>query len=142
MLSVIAGLLVLSGVPLVVVGWLGRRRRLPRNRFAGVRTPATMRDQETFAVGNQVGAPFCLAAAVVALLGGSGALFAPSAVSGWPLVVIGGIGVIALTVTAGLLGDRAAARVPEPERFTGCGGSCACCDLAARNACAGQADTL
>lgn len=141
MLSVIAGLLVVSGVPLAVVGWLGLRRRLPRNRFAGVRTPATLRDEETFAVGNQVGAPFCLAAAAVAVLGGVAALFAPTAVSGWPLVLVGLVGVVGLTVTAGLLGDRAAARVPEPERFAGCGGSCACCDLAARNACAGQPDT-
>ncbi|MDQ3763452.1 MAG: hypothetical protein M3460_18035, partial [Actinomycetota bacterium] len=36
-------LLLIAGVALLTVGLLGWRRRLPRNRFAGVRTPATLR---------------------------------------------------------------------------------------------------
>jgi len=127
---VVGGLLVLGGLGLAVVGVLGWRRRLPRNRWAGVRTVHTLRDEETFAVGNQVGAPLTMAAAAVAVLGGVAALAqhtsgAPARVT---LVVLAGVGALALTVAGGVLGDRVARRVPVPS-FEGCTGTCAGCSL-------------
>jgi hypothetical protein len=129
-LSVVGGLLVLGGLGLAVVGVLGWRQRLPRNRWAGVRTVNTLRDEETFAVGNQVGAPLSMAAAAVAVLGGVASLAQHA--SGAPvrvtLVVLAGLGALALTVAGGVLGDRAARRVPVPS-FEGCTGTCAGCSL-------------
>ena len=58
------------GLVVATVGVLGFLERLPRNRFGGVRTPATLRDDETFRVGNKVaGLPIAVGGAV-GILGG------------------------------------------------------------------------
>jgi hypothetical protein len=125
---VIAGLLVLGGLALAVVGILGWRRRLPRNRFAGVRTVNTLRDDETFAVGNQIGAPLSMAAGAVSVLGGLAVLATPSTAVRLTLIVLAAVGALVLTAVGGLLGDRAAKLVPVPT-LGGCSGVCAGCSL-------------
>lgn len=128
----VAGVLVLSGLALAVVGVLGWRRRLPRNRFAGVRTVNTLRDEEAFAVGNQVAAPMTMAAGAVAVLGAVVLLAAPHDPLGPPLalrvtvVAVAALGTLVLTVVGGVLGDRAARRVPVPT-LGGCSGVCSGC---------------
>ncbi|MDT7680787.1 MAG: hypothetical protein QOG57_1097 [Pseudonocardiales bacterium] len=124
----IAGLLVLGGLALAVVGILGWRRRLPRNRFAGVRTVNTLRDDETFAVGNQIGAPLSMAAGAVAVLGGLAVLATPSTAVRLTLIVLAALGALVLTAVGGVLGDRAAKLVPVPT-LGGCSGVCAGCSL-------------
>lgn len=126
--QVVAALLVLGGLALLVVGVLGWRRRLPRNRWAGVRTVNTLRDDETFAVGNQVGAPLTLGGGGIAVLGGLVALTAPATSVAGTLVVLTGLGALGLTIAGGVLGDRAAQRVPMPT-LGGCAGVCTGCDL-------------
>ena len=126
---VVAGVLVLGGVAVTVVGVLGWRRMLPRNRLAGVRTVNTLRDDDTFAVGNQVAAPLTIASGAVAVLGGVAVLAARSPAAAVTLGVVAVLGTIVLTVAGGVLGDRAAKRVPVPA-FAGCGGACACCAAA------------
>jgi len=123
-----AGLLVAGGVALAVVGGLGWRRRLPRNRFAGVRTVNTLRDEETFAVGNQVAAPLSLAAGAVAVLGGLAALATPAGPLRLTLVLLALLGTLGLTVAGGVLGDRAAKLAPMPT-LGGCDGVCTGCSL-------------
>ncbi|MDQ2710382.1 MAG: SdpI family protein [Actinomycetota bacterium] len=113
---------------MVVVGVLGWRRLLPRNRVVGVRTAATLRDDETFAVGNQVGAPLGIAAGVVAALGGTAAIGAPSVAAAWVLAGVSGIGVVGFALLGGVLGDRAASRVPLPSPG-GCTGVCTGCTM-------------
>jgi hypothetical protein len=125
---VIAGLLVLGGLALAVVGILGWRRRLPRNRFAGVRTVNTLRDDETFAVGNLIGAPLSMAAGAVAVLGGLAVLATPSTAVRLTLIVLAALGALVLTAVGGVLGDRAAKLVPVPT-LGGCSGVCAGCSL-------------
>jgi hypothetical protein len=138
-LTIAGVLLALTGAALAVVGVLGLRRRLPRNRIAGIRTPATLRDDEAFAVGNRVGGPLVLVAGAITVLGSASALGAPTATTGWVLVALAAVGCLGLTLTGGVLGDRAAALVPAPEP-TGCSGVCAGCSLVA--GCGGQsADT-
>jgi hypothetical protein len=127
-LDVVSGVLMVAGCAMAIVGVLGWRRRLPRNRFAGVRTLATLRDDETFAVGNQVGAPLAIAAGAAALLGGAAALGAPAASTGWLLVGLSGVGAVGLALAGGVLGDRAASRVPVPS-LGGCSGVCTGCTL-------------
>ncbi len=116
----LGAVLLAAGGGLLTVGMLGWQRRLPRNRVAGVRTPATLRSQEAFTAGNRVAAPPVLAAGAVCVLGGTLA-FGARGTALWMLV--GGVGVVALVLVAagGVLGDRAASMV----RPAGCGG-CAC----------------
>ncbi|MGA9870336.1 MAG: SdpI family protein, partial [Rhodococcus sp. (in: high G+C Gram-positive bacteria)] len=45
--------------------------RLPRNRWAGVRTAESMRDDETFALANKVAGPTTAASAVLLGIGGA-----------------------------------------------------------------------
>ncbi|MGW5051232.1 SdpI family protein [Actinokineospora sp. NPDC004072] len=102
----------LAGAALLVVGVLGLTGRLPRNRFAGVRTAATLRDDDAFRLGNKVAGLPIAAAGAVGVLG---------AVAGWlmpnPILacVLALVGLLALTAGGGLLGHRAAAALPEPE---------------------------
>ena len=127
--GVAAAALVLGGVAMTVVAVLALRGRLPRNRVAGVRTVNTMRDEETFAVGNQVGAPLTLAAGAVAVLGGVAVSAGRTVPVDVVLLVLTVLGALGLTVAGGVLGDRAASRVPMPQLGGGCGGECAGCSL-------------
>jgi uncharacterized membrane protein len=109
-----------------VVGTLGLTERLRRNRFAGVRTPATLRDEAAFALANKIAAPTVLAAALLFAAGGAAALI----FTGWLAVaaVIAAIAAAVLTAGAGsALGIRAAVALPEPAHSS-CS-SCTGCSL-------------
>ena len=113
-------LLLLAGAGLLTVGVLGWRRRLPRNRFAGVRTPATLRSDAAFIIANRVAAPPVLAAGGVCVLAGALALGA-----GGPaltvIMAVAAVGAVGLVLVGGLLGHRVAAAMPSPA------GDCATC---------------
>lgn len=136
-LLVVVALLILGGTALAVVGVLGWYRRLPRNRFAGVRTANTLRGDEAFAVANRVGAPLSAAGGAIAVLGGIAVLGAPSTPTGWTLAALAALGALGLTMSGGVLGDRAASRVVAPAA-TGCGGACPGCSIV--EGCADQAN--
>jgi uncharacterized membrane protein len=131
MLAVPAILLIAAGLAVATVGLLGLTGRLPRNRFAGVRTSATLRDEESFRLANRVaGLPTGVAGAVGMLAGLAGAL-APTAGGRLVSVIIGVVGLLAITVGAGVLGHRAAAAMPRTGstrpaacRACDCGGTC------------------
>jgi hypothetical protein len=126
----LGALLVLTGVALLTVAVLGARGRLRRNRWAGVRTLATLRSDAAFALANRVAAAPTGAAGAVAVVGGAVLPFA----TGAPVLVVLGVTVVGLLVLAGLggmLGDRAAQRVPVPAPPAACAGTCAGCDLVA-----------
>lgn len=115
-------LLLVAGGALITVGLLGWQRRLPRNRFAGIRTPATLRTDAAFSAANRVAAPPVLAAGAVCAAGGVLAL----ETGGLALVVIvgvAGVGAVGLLLAGGLLGHRVATAMPPPTG--GCQG-CAC----------------
>jgi hypothetical protein len=119
---IMSAVLVLAGAAVLVTGWRGLRGTLPRNRFAGVRTPATMRSDQAFALGNRVAAPATLAGAAVSILVGA-TLPALGAFSTIALVlVIGVIGSVALILVGGVQGHRAALAMREPEPAGGCEG--------------------
>jgi uncharacterized membrane protein len=114
--------LLIAAAALLTVGLLGWRRRLPRNRFAGIRTPATLRSDAAFSAANRVAAPSVVAAGAVCAAGGALALSA-----GGPalavIVAVAGTGAVGLLLAGGLLGHRVASAVPPPTG--GCAG-CAC----------------
>jgi hypothetical protein len=117
-----------SGLALAAVGYLGWRARLPRNRFAGVRTPSAMRSDDAFRVANQVAGLPVLVAGLIGVLGGLVAFFLPSAGTTAIALVIVVLGMGGVAVGGGVLGNRAASAVPAAAaagaESTGCGGCC------------------
>jgi hypothetical protein len=122
--------LLVVGVGIGVVGLLGFRERLPRNRFVGVRTPATLRSERAFLIANKVaGLPIAVAGAV-AVVSGLVTLLTGALV----VAIVGFAGLAGIAVAGGIVGHRAAEAVPEekpalPEGCRGC--QCGGCDLAA-----------
>jgi hypothetical protein len=62
-MTIAEGGLVTAGVLVAASGILGVLGRLPRNRWAGVRTSATLRNDPAFEAGNRVAGPAVIAAA-------------------------------------------------------------------------------
>ncbi len=116
----------LAGLALVCVGVLGWRGRLPRNRFAGVRPPASLGSDAAFRAANRVAAPPVVAAGAVCLAGGPVCFTA----AGVALAVVGGVtgvGALLLVPAGGVLGNRAAERTVSPCSgcpVTGCAVKC------------------
>jgi len=134
--SLVALVPLVVGLLLAAVGTLGFLERLPRNRFGGVRTPATLRDDETFRVGNKVaGLPVAVGGGI-GVVGGAVALTLTGATAlVVALVALAGLAVIA--TAGGVLGHRAAEAMPEPmpqpapELPAGCAGcQCGGCGIA------------
>ena len=125
--------LLLAAVALLAVAVLGARGRLRRNRWAGVRTPRTLASDEAFTLANRVAAAPLGAAGVVALLGGGVVVAGGPAALTWTVLVVATAGMLGLTGLGGALGDRAAARTPDPggPEAGACAGTCAGCDLVA-----------
>ena len=125
-------LLISLGAALLTIAILGLRRKLRRNRWAGVRTAASLRSDAAFAVANQVAAAPLGAAGAVAVIGGGALLAGATGLLGWTLVAVSTIAVFVLTGVGGVAGDRAARAVPAPDpEPSACGGVCAGCDLVA-----------
>lgn len=116
--------LILVGAALAVIGWRGLQEKLPRNRFAGVRTPATLRSDEAFRVGNRAAGLPTMVSGVIGILTAV-ALLGLSGPAQWVALAIGVLGVFGLVAAGGVLGTRAAALVPDkPARKIGCAGQC------------------
>jgi SdpI/YfhL protein family len=129
---VLGALLVLVGLALITVAVLGGRRRLPRNRFVGVRTAASLRSDAAFAVANQVAAVPLGAAGVVAVAAAAPLLGGASGELAWVLLITGLVGTVVLAGFGGAAGDRAASAVQPPlPAPSGCTGTCSGCDLVA-----------
>lgn len=111
---VLAAVPVLAGLLIAAVGLLGLRERLPRNRFFGVRTTATLRDDATFRLANRVAGLPTLVGGLVGILAGAAGLLMPNTAGLLACVLIGLAGLLAITVAAGALGHRAALALPEP----------------------------
>jgi uncharacterized membrane protein len=119
--------LLVVGAALLTVGLLGWRRQLPRNRFAGIRTAATLRSDAAFLAANRVAAPPVLVAGAVCAIGG--ALAFGTEGTALPVIVgVTGAGAIGLLLAGGLLGHRVATAIPPPRgACSGCacsGGAC------------------
>ncbi|MFB9906617.1 SdpI family protein [Allokutzneria oryzae] len=121
--TALGAVLIVAGLAVAVVGTLGLLGRLPRNRFAGVRTEASMRDDDTFKAANRVaGLPFAAAGLVAAASGGL-AIAMQDALATVIIMVIGVVGLLGMMAAGGALGSKAAAAMPE-KPAGGCGGCC------------------
>ena len=131
-MSVVAFVPLVVGLVVAVVGLLGFLERLPRNRFGGVRTPATLRDDETFRIGNKVAGLPITVGGLVGVAGGGVALLMTGAAT-IVVAVIALLGMLFIAAAGGVLGHRAAEAVPapKPELPAGCAGcQCGGCDIA------------
>ena len=122
--AVVLFVLALAVGGVAVAGLIGK---LPRNRWAGVRTPDTLRSEESFALANKVAGPTMTAAAGLLVIGGIAAL-TMSVAMGLGIALVAVVAALFTAGTGGAIGARAAAAMPEPS---GCGNDCNC----------GQADT-
>jgi hypothetical protein len=113
-----------GGLAVGVTGWLGWRGVLRRNRFVGVRTPATLRDERTFEVANRVAGPPVTVAGVVMVVAGVVALVVPGVAGVVVAGAVGGLGGLVFAGAGGVLGHRVAAAMPEVRAPGGCGGCC------------------
>jgi uncharacterized membrane protein len=104
---VIGIVMVVAGALTGLVGALGWIGRLPRNRWAGVRTPATLRSDEAFRTGNRAAGPLTVVGGVAALAGGVLAMVVPAR-DAVACVLVGAFLGAGLTVLGGLIGGRAA----------------------------------
>nr|WP_063792289.1 SdpI family protein [Nonomuraea pusilla] len=102
--------LAFAGLALVVPGWLGRAGRLPRNNFAGVRTPSTMRSDAAFRLANKVAGLPTMAGGGVALAGAVTAWFVPTDEGVLAVVIVATAGMLALVVGGAAMGVRAVTR--------------------------------
>lgn len=123
---IVAVVLFVLALAVGVVAVASLSGRLPRNRWAGVRTPASMRNDATFALANKVAGPTMLAAAGLLAIGGVGALLLDT-LPGMIGVVVALVAAVVTAGTGGSIGARAAAAA-APE-VGGCGHSCAACSL-------------
>ncbi|GGM66858.1 hypothetical protein GCM10012275_41620 [Longimycelium tulufanense] len=121
-------MLLALGAILAIVGWRGFRGTLSRNRFAGVRTRAALRSEETFRLANRVAGLPNLVAGAVAGLAGLATLGLPGTASVLVVGAVGLVGAFGLATAGNVLGARAAAALPEPEP-AGCGGCCGGCTV-------------
>ena len=129
-----ASLPIAAGVLVTVAGLLAIRHRLPRNRYLGVRTSATLRDDTAFTVGNRVAGLPVTVAGVVGVLGGVLALIMPTTGAGIVAAVLGLIGLVTIASAGGALGHRAAQAMPK-QAPAGCAGcQCGGCGAAASSA--------
>jgi uncharacterized membrane protein len=122
--------LLVAGGALFTVGLLGWRQRLPRNRFAGVRTPATLRSEAAFIAANRVAAPPVLAAGAICVAGGALA-FGTATPALAVIAGVAGAGAVGLLLAGGLLGHRVATKMSPPEA------SCSGCVCGAGAGCGG-----
>jgi hypothetical protein len=114
------------GLPLAYIGQLGWRQRLSMAGRLGVRTPAAVRDYETFQLANRVAGLPGVVAGAVAVICGIAAFTLTDTVATVIAAVIGIVGAGLIARSGVRLGTRAAAGVPAPQPV-GCGsGACAC----------------
>ncbi|GGC63969.1 hypothetical protein GCM10011410_15530 [Hoyosella rhizosphaerae] len=131
----IAIILFLFATVFLFAGIAGLTGKLRRNRFFGVRSPETLRDDEAFRVANRVAGPTTTAAGAILALGGVAAL----AVNGWFALIPAVVSLIAAVFFAGFgasLGIRAAEA--SPAEAAGPCSTCSGCSIAEACAPEGQ----
>jgi uncharacterized membrane protein len=93
-----------GGVALAAIGVLARMSRLRRNRFAGIRTRATLSSDEAWRAGHNAAASYLIAAGIAWIAAAAALAF--SSVAALLLFALG----VALVVVAAVVGDRASRR--------------------------------
>lgn len=109
------GMIFLSGL---LVMWLAGRMaagRFKRNKWAGIRTPSTMKSDEAWAVAHEAGAPLLSIGGTIGAAGGLTSLTAALMGAGdglvFGLIMGGALGMAAFAIAGTVKGARAAREV-------------------------------
>lgn len=130
---IVAVLLFVLALVVGAVGVAALTGKLPRNRWAGVRTPESLHDDTTFSLANKVAAPSMLGSAVLLALGGVASLTLPT-LAGIIAIVVTVVAALFTAGAGGSVGARVAtAAKKKADETAGCGTSCGSCSL--RGAC-------
>ncbi|HET7482392.1 MAG TPA: SdpI family protein, partial [Actinomycetota bacterium] len=110
-MTVAAAIVILGGFAVAFIALLGRSGKLPRNRFAGIRTPSTLRSDAAWDVAHRVSWAYTLVSGVgMVILGVVLSLKPRSDVA---------LGVLLLSLVPILIGaakgDRAARAIVDPQ---------------------------
>ncbi|MFJ6675358.1 SdpI family protein [Actinosynnema sp. NPDC091369] len=97
-----------GGLVVGLVGYLGLTERLPRNRFAGLRTPATMRSEEAFRAANKAAGPPTIVGGAIGVVGAVVAWFVPDDGTLLATVLVTSVGMVPPMVVGMLRGIGAA----------------------------------
>ena len=105
------------GAAVVAAGWAGVTGRLPRQHWAGIRLPSTMRSDRTWRAAHRAGGPWLVAGGLVGVIGGAGLLLVrPTAVVAAEVSLVVVVALLVLFLVGGAVGVRAARRVdPGPH---------------------------
>ncbi|WP_137722916.1 SdpI family protein [Prescottella subtropica] len=122
---IVAVLLFVAALAFGALGVAGLTGKLSRNRWLGIRTPQSLRDDETFALANKVASPSLFGAASVLVIGGIATFVLPT-VAGVIATVFVLAAALFIAATGGALGSKAAGALPDTS---GCGTSCGSCSL-------------
>jgi uncharacterized membrane protein len=106
---VAAVVMVVAGVLVTLVGVLGWMGRLPRNRLAGLRTPATLRSDRAFEAGNRAAGPATTLGGAAAIVSGVIAAVLPEGDVA-ACVLVGALVLTVLAVVGAVQGVHAARR--------------------------------
>lgn len=102
------------GVVIGRIGWLGVKGRLPRQHWAGIRLPSTLRNDQTWRAAHVAGGPWLLAAGLATALGGAGLLLTRPTAATAARVSLALIAVLlVLLLVGGTIGVSAARRVDQ-----------------------------
>jgi SdpI/YfhL protein family len=113
--GLLAGIvIVLGAVAVLVVANMGARGTLPRQYWAGIRLPATLRSDEAWRAAHVAAAPMMRAGGIIALIAGAGTIVAALAappLAFW-LVIIAAAALLGFILAASVPAVRAARRAP------------------------------
>jgi uncharacterized membrane protein len=104
--------IIVAGALVTASGVLGWLERLPRNRLAGIRTPATMRSDRAFVAGNRAAGPATTAGGLAAAIAGVLALVLPDQERTGCLLV-GVLVMLGLVVAGAIQATSAAGRTDD-----------------------------
>ncbi len=106
--------LTLAGASLLWISWLGSQRRLPPNRWAGIRVASTMRSDDAWYSAHQASAAALGVGGGIVCFCGVGVIFGGTDVISAGLVVVALVA-LAVSLTVGTVAALRAARVsPDP----------------------------
>ncbi len=109
---IVAVLLIVGGVLVGWLGWLGRNGRLTRNAWAGIRTRTTMQSDGTWTAAHRAGGGWIIVGGIVMIATGVAMLLTDDDTTASIVALVGTFGLFVLVLIGGWLGQQAAKRSP------------------------------
>lgn len=102
--------LIFGGLVVAWVGWLGLKARLPRQHWAGMRTRATMANDDSWVAAHRASGRATLTGGVVMAIGGIAAILSNSDEATAAGILMGTLAVAGVAIVVGAVRGQRAAR--------------------------------